>query len=130
MRTITLSGKIKFEEIDNFEHILLTEKDGFIIDLVSRVKELKLSFPDKKLQVNYWLSDDFCTKDQMIMSFLEKIYGKDIEAGYEDNGFMGSSWTGYCESNDTVLTFGGHSFYNELRDEEGRFIIIDFNVAD
>lgn len=130
MKKITLSGKIKFKSIDGFVHILLIEKDEFIIDLVSRVNEIKMSFPNKKIQINYWLANDFCTKNQMIMSFLEKICGKDIEAGFEDNGCMGSEWTGWMESKDTVLTFGNHSFFYELQDKEGKYIIIDFNVMD
>ena len=128
MRTIKLEGKIKYDYSGDYETIFLTDKDGFIIDLVARVREIKMSFTDKMIQVCYWTSDDFCTKDKMIEGFLEKIYGKEIEASYEDNGYMGSEWTGYCSSYDTELSFGGHDFMRELRDEEDRFIIIEFNV--
>lgn len=130
MKTIQIAGKIKYDCPDDFERILLTGEDGLILDLVSRVGEIKLSFPDRRIQVNYWLSNDYCTKNKMLENFLNKFYGSDIKVGYEDNGFMGSEWTGYISSSDTILEFGGHNFYRELRDEQDRFIIIEFNIHD
>ncbi len=129
-KQITLSGILSFQENGHFENLFLIGKDGFMIDLVSRVKEIKMSYPSNKIQVNYWLADGFSAKNEVIKKIIEKIYCKDITADYEDNGFMGSSQTGYCESWDTELKFGGHDLFDELRGEDGRFMIIEFNVLD
>lgn len=126
---VTLEGKINYDYLDKYDQILLKQEDGFIIDLVSRVREIKLSYPQKKIQVNYWLADDYCTKSEMTGKILEKIYCKDVDAGYEDNSYMGSSQTGICEEYDTELRFGGHDLYYKLRNEINRFLIIEFNIS-
>lgn len=132
MNTVTLSGVIITYEYDeyfggNFNNIILKGEDGYIVNLIGRLQELKASYPDDEIQVNYWLSDNYCTRDEIIEGFLNKIFGG-LTVECVDNGFMGSSWTGYCEDFNTVLTIGGHDFFRELSEEDGKFIIIDFNI--
>lgn len=127
MKTIELSGVIKFEWND-FEKIKLIQEDGYKIDLVGRFKEAIESFPNAKVQVNYYLSEKVCTKKEMVEGFLnsnrpfvdwklvrDKLYGA-IAADYEKNDYRYSSWTS-----------GGHNMIDELRNEAGKFIIIDIN---
>jgi hypothetical protein len=130
MKTITISGKIKFGEWADYSTIILEDKDNFRRNLVSRLAEIADSFPKNKIQVSYWLSDDFCTKEEMLMKMYESIYGDQIKANFEDNGFMGSEWTGYCPAYDTTLEIGGHDLYRELSRKEDMFMIIDFNILD
>lgn len=126
METITLSGIIHLEW-DSWNKIKLIQPTGFKIDLVNRFKEINESFPKGlSYQINYWLSDNPCTKDEMIGGWLKKIYG-DISADYEKNDYRYSSWTSGTDF-DTILKIGGHDLLYELSREEGRFLIIEINV--
>ena len=124
MKTIELSGVIKFEWND-FEKIKLIQEDGYKIDLVGRFKEAIESFPNAKVQVNYYLSEKVCTRKEMVEGFLNKLYGA-IAADYEKNDYRYSSWTSGTDY-DTTLKIGGHNMIDELRNEAGKFIIIDIN---
>jgi len=131
MKTIELSGVIKFEcedECNDWNKIKLIQSDGYKIDLVNRFKEADESFPNAEFQVNYWLSDKPCSKNDMIEGFLKKLYG-DISADYEKVHCYYTSWsTG--DKYDTILQIGGHNLGSELSDEEGKFLIIEINVKD
>lgn len=127
MKTIELSGVIKFE-YDDWSKVKLVQSDGYKIDLVNRFKEAKESFPNAKFQVNYWLSDKPCSKNDMVEGWLRKLYG-DISADYEKNDYCYSSWTSGTDY-DTTLQIGGHNLDSELSDEEGRYLIIEINVED
>src|SRR5690349_6208376 len=124
VKTIELSGIIK-KEWDDWDKIKLVQSDGYKIDLVSRFREAIESYPNKKVQVNYWLSDKPCTKNEMTENFLKKLYGS-AEAEYEKNYYRYSSWTSGTDY-DTVLSVGGHNLYYELANEDGRFIILELN---
>lgn len=125
MKTITLSGIIKFEYSDSWETIKLVQEDGYKIDLVNRFKEAVESFNNSQVQVNYYLADNPCTKNEMVEGWLKKLVGA-IDAGYEANGYAYSSWTSGTDY-DTNLSVGGHNLLSELRSEEGRFMIIEIN---
>lgn len=124
MKTIELSGILKFE-YDSWDKIKLIQEDGYKIDLVGRFQEAYENFHNKKVQVNYWLSNKPCTKQEMTEGFLRKLYGI-IDAEYERNDYNYSSWTSGTDY-DTKLWIGGHNLYSELRNEQGRFIIIELN---
>jgi len=127
MKTIELSGIIKFE-YDNWNKVKLLQEDGYKIDLVNRFSEIKESYPNSKFQINYWLSDKICTKDEIVEGLLQKLYGF-IEAGYEQEDYHYSSWTNGTDYN-TTLKIGGHNLDIELIDEEDRFMILEINVED
>lgn len=124
IKTIELSGIIKFEWND-WNKIKLVQENGYKIDLVSRFQEAIESFPNCKVQVNYYLSDKVCTKNEMLKGFLKKLYGS-VEAEYEKNDYCYSSWTSGTDY-DTTLKVGGHNLYDELRSEEDKFIILELN---
>lgn len=128
MKTITLSGVIKFEYSDSWETIKLIQEDGYKIDLVNRFKEAVESFSNSQVQVNYYLSDNPCTKNEMVEGWLKKLVGS-IDAGYEANGYAYSSWTSGTDY-DTNFSVGGHNLLSELRSESGRSMIIELNFKD
>jgi hypothetical protein len=122
---VELSGIIKKEWSDNWQTIKLVQEDGYKIDLVGRFKEASESFPNMEIQVGYYLSDNSCTKDQIVEGFLKKIFGS-VDASFEANGYYYSSWTSGTDY-DTNLKIGGHDLFQELCNEEGRFILIELN---
>ncbi len=128
MKTIELSGIIKFEYCDDFSKVKLLQDDGYKIDLVNRFNEVKESFPDSKFQINYWLSNEPCSKDEIVEGMLQKLYGF-IEAGYEKEDYCYSSWTSGTDYN-TTLKIGGHNLDWELMDEKDRFMILEINIDD
>lgn len=125
MKTIILSGFIKFDWSDSWQTIKLIQEDGYKIDLVNRFKEAIESYENEKVQVNYYLSDNACTKNEMVEGWLKKLVGA-IDASYEANGYSYSSWTSGTDY-DTNFSVGGHNLLSELRSEEGKFMIIELN---
>ena len=91
-------------------------------------KEAKESFPKSKFQVNYWLSNNPCTKDEILEGFIRKLYG-DISADYESNDYCYSSYSSGTYY-DTTLQIGGHDLITELSSEQDIFVIIELNVED
>lgn len=127
MKTITLSGIIKYE-YDTWDKIKLIQEDGYKIDLVSRFQEAIESFGKSEVQVNYWISDKPCTKNEMLEGWLRQLYGA-AEAEYQANGYAYSSWTSGTDY-DTELSVGGHNLHRELREHGDKFIIIELNFKD
>lgn len=128
MITLELKGRIEKGWTDNWQTIKLVQKDGYKIDLVGRFKEATESFPNMEIQVGYYLSDNVCTKEEILEGFLKKIFGS-VDVSYEFNEYAYSSWsTG--KDYDTNLTIGGHDLFTELKNEEGRFILIELNFKE
>lgn len=125
MKTIELSGIIKFEHNDNWETIKLVQSDGYKIDLVGRFKEAIESFSNCQFNVGYYLSDSVCTKNDIVEGFLKKLFGS-AEASFETDSYHYSSMT-YGTDYDTNLKIGGHDLFQELRYEQGKFIILELN---
>src|SRR5690606_22314255 len=92
MITIELKGRIEKGWTDNWQTIKLVQEDGYKIDLVGRFKEAIESFPNMEIQVGYYLSDNVCTKEEILEGFLKKLFGS-VDASYEANGYAYSSWT-------------------------------------
>lgn len=124
-KTITLSGIILIEYSSNWESVKLIQENGYKIDLVSRFKEAVDSFGQFGTQVNYYLSDSPCTKNEMTEGWLKKISGA-IDADYTTSQYHYSSWTNGTDY-DTELTIGGHNLLSELRNAKGKFMIIEMN---
>lgn len=125
MITVELKGRIEKGWTDSWQTIKLVQEDGYKIDLVGRFKEATESFPNMGIQVGYYLSDNVCTKEEILEGFLKKLFGS-IDASYETNGYAYSSCTTGTDY-DTNLTIGGHDLFRELNNEEGRFILIELN---
>lgn len=128
MKTVTLSGFIKIDWSGSWQTIKLVQEDGYKIDLINRFKEAIESYNNSQVQVNYYLSDKACTKNEMLEGFLKKLYGY-VEAEYEKNDYCYSSWTSGTDY-DTTLKVGGHNLLSELSEEDGRFMIIELNFKD
>ena len=126
MKTIELSGIIKYSWEDDFEKIFLVQEDGYKIDLVGRFCEIKNSFPKSSIQVGYYLSNTSKKRDEMVEGFLKTLYGG-LSADYERNDYAYSSWTQGTDFN-TYLSIGGHSLFYELKEQEGRFVFIEINL--
>ena len=128
MITVELKGRIEKGWTDNWQTIKLVQEDGYKIDIVGRFKEATESFPNMEIQVGYYLSDNVCTKEEILEGFLKKLFGS-VDASYEANGYAYSSWTTETDY-DTNLTIGGHDLFRELNNEEGRFILIELNFKE
>ncbi len=128
MITVELKGKIEKGWTNGWQTIKLVQEDGYKIDLVGRFKEATESFPNMEIQVGYYLSDNVCTKEEMLEGFLKKLFGS-VDASYEANGYAYSSWTTGTDY-DTNLTIGGHDLFRELNSEEGRFVLIELNFKE
>lgn len=122
--TIQLSGIISYEYF-TFQTIKLIQQDEYKIDLVSRFREAIESFGMCNCQVSYWLADKRCSKNKMTEELLNKISGS-LAANYEKSDYQYSSWTSGTDY-DTILKIGGHDLMEELRSQNGRFIIIELN---
>lgn len=127
MKKLTLEGFIAFE-FTEFTEVKLVQSDGYRIDLIGRFKEVANSYPKAFLQVNYWLSNSYQTKDEILKGLMASFYGE-LSADYETENFSGSSMTGSWTERISTLEIGGHDLIKELRDEDGRFIIIELNIA-
>ena len=125
MKKVTISGVIKSVWPDSFKSIKLVQKDGYMIDLVGRAKEASESYIGYSVQVSYYLSDEVCTKNEMVEGWLKTISGA-IEADYKTSSYRYSSWT-HGTDYDTILNIGRHDLFSELNGQEGMFVIIEFN---
>lgn len=128
MKTLELSGVLEFDgsRWSDFVKIKLAQEDGLKIDLISRIKEATESFGSTG-QVNYWICDKPCTKDEAVEAFLGNLYGG-IKAEYEKNEVWYSTLTGGDTFYETNLVIGGHDLYKELKEKAGKFLIIEINL--
>jgi hypothetical protein len=127
MKTIVLSGIINFDS-DDGETIYLLNGKQHKINLVDAFEE-EVAENGNEVQLNYWISNKPCAKEQMLEGWLKKLYGI-IETDC-DEIFQGS-WT--FENASTVgydkyykLQIGGHNLFDELREQDGKFIILELN---
>lgn len=128
MKTVDLSGTIKFDSDDGEKIYLVNGQHE--TNLVEEFEEA-VTENGNQVQLNYWISDTPCTKEQMIEGWLKKLYGV-IETDCEEI-FQGS-WT--FENASTVgydryykLQIGGHNLFDELSEQDGRFIILELNFG-
>lgn len=125
MKTKEFKGVIEYDN-DEGTRIYLYDSDEKI-DLVNEFED----FDGKEIQVNYWITEKPCTKDEMLEGWLKKVFGV-VESEY-DNYYTGS-WTYGSQSSwgeyeyRGILKVGGHDLFDELSDMEGKFVIIEINV--
>ena len=119
-----LKGIIEFDN-DECRRIIL-HNNSKEIDLIDELEY----FDNQQIQVNYWIADNPCSKEQMLEGYLKQLFGC-AEVEY-DNYFNGS-WTYGCQSSwgdyekRGVLKIGGHDLFDELSEMNGKFIIIEIN---
>ena len=80
------------------------------------------------MQVNYWISDKPCTRSEMTEGVLRKLVGA-IESEYTSYDFQYSSWTSDT-AYETGLTVGGHDLFTELKQSDGKYLIIELNFSE
>lgn len=122
MKTTQFKGVIDYDDTTTTTMLTLYNEDK-IIDLVSEFE----SFDGKEIQVNYWITDEPCTKDEMLEGYLKKLFGA-VDAEYKD--YYTGSWTygntSWIESDrEGVLKIGNHDLFKELSENDGMFIIIE-----
>lgn len=126
MKTIELKGILECKYSEDWRTVKLVQEDGYKIDLIGRFKEIQESFPKKKVQISYYLSDTISTKDEMIEGFLKKLYGG-ITSSYEREEWAYSEYTQGVDYT-TNLFIGNHDLFSELYGEEGKFILFQINI--
>lgn len=126
MEQFEYKGVIEFEDNDG-KRLYLYDVDGSRYDLV----EVFETFDCNEVQVNYYITDNPCTKNEMLEGLISKLSGS-IYAEYED--YYTGSWT-YGSSSSWgnyeyrgVLMIGGHDLFYELSHEDGKFMIMDIYV--
>lgn len=124
--TKQLAGVLQRGYDDHWDTLHLVEPDGYKIDLMARFGEIKSSFPKSKIQVGYWVCPTQCTKDEAILSVLEKLYGV-LSVEKEVNEYYYSSYT-YGVDYDTTLQIGGHNLFHEMEDKNGKYVILEINI--
>jgi len=125
LETKEFKGIIEYDD-DDGARIYLHDGDDKI-DLVSEFED----FDSKEIQVNYWITEKTCTKDELLEWWLKKVFGA-VEAEYEDH-YIGS-WTYGSQSSwgeheyRGILKIGGHDLFDELSDMNGKFLIMEINI--
>lgn len=131
MKEYIISGFVKsgfFGLRDDWSRVALIQEDGFIIDLIERfnaIRELNNKMP---MTVEYHVSDKKQTKSEMISLLMGKLYG-DCDAEYSRNSYHYSSYTSGVDY-DCNLTIGGHDLLQEIRNYEGKFVMIIITIKD
>lgn len=91
-----LTGILKTQYTDNWLHTYLVQSDGLMIDLVFRLQEIKVSYPNKNCQAFCYISNDDLVIDN-------RLYYGAIEARYE------TYHDGYDLFHNTTLSIGRES---------------------
>lgn len=126
MKTVEIKGIIKYDD-DEGERIDLINENT-TVNLVDEFEDAVNKYGNM-VQVNYWLTDKPCTKEQMLEGWLKKIFGAvetDCEEIFQGSWtFENSSCVGYNKYYE--LQVGGHNLFKELSGQDGRFIILELN---
>lgn len=125
MKKITFKGIIDIRHND-FSYLKLKQRDGYLIDLVYRFREIHSSLNGKKVQVSYWITDKPRRKQAITEEIIKSICGG-ISADYEKSHYSYSSWTSGCDY-DTELKIGKHDLYKELLEHNGKYIVLEINI--
>lgn len=125
METKELRGIIEFDE-NGGTRIYLNE-GNYKIDLIEEFE----GFDSQEIQVNYWITEKPCTKEQMLNGWLKYVFGA-VKAEY-DSHYTGSwtygsasSWGEYEYRG--ILKIGGHDLFAELSAMNGKFMIMEINT--
>lgn len=128
MEKIVISGKIISGEHLSWHTVKLEQPNGYKIDLISRVIECIDSYPNKKIQLSYYISDNECTLDEAIEGHLNFVMGN-ITADYETNHYSYSEYTSGTDY-DSILQIDSHNLLNELYAHIDKHLIICLTITD
>lgn len=120
MKKLELQGRVGKNNIDSWRTITLTQTDGYVIDLVSRLRELQcLNTSNSEIQVNYHLSEESLSLHELKERHILSIVGG-LNAAFTADSYIYSSWTSGTDY-DTEITVGGHNMYAELSSSVGKY---------
>lgn len=125
---VELSGYIISAYLDEFPTILFLQENGYKIDLVARMTEIKHSYPGKKIGVRYWTANIAKTRDEIMRGFLRYLWG-DLEASKEADAYSYSEVT-WGVDYDTTLAIGGHDLLEELKSYQDKYCILEIEIED
>jgi len=123
---LQISGVIFFDD-DNRACLYLINGDDKIN--LTEWFESAVEQNGNKVQLSYWISDNPCKKEDMLESWLKKIHGAietDCDEVYQGSWtYGGGSWASYDKN--YSFKIGGHDLFQELSEQDGRFIILELN---
>lgn len=80
---------------------------------------------DEIVSVQYWITDQKCTRDEAQEQFLKKLYGSaDVEFESHYSDITGYLWT------DENICIGGHDLLSELTSNLDKWLILEIKVHD
>ena len=129
MKTMTYSGEIRKENSawGGFDTLMLTQADGYRLDLVARLNEAVLNYGNK-VSVRYWTARTRQDKESIQKGAWMKIFGSlDVEHNAEEYSY--SEYTRGVEY-ETMLNVDQHNLYAELSSHEGRFVWLEVDFLD
>lgn len=113
MEAFTISGKLKYD----YDWIFINGES---------LSECLEEFSGKNVQLNYYISDQPITDENLPMLAIAKYCG---DAKFEQIYFCGSEWTGtYGE--DDIISVNGHDLTEELRAHKGKYCLVKINLLD
>jgi hypothetical protein len=126
MKTIELSGIVKGQhgKDGNWFRIFLEQKNGYKIDLISRLQEAVENY-GSKVAVRYWSAKNRQSKEQLQEGVTFKVLGI-LNAEYESEDYSYSEYTHGTDYN-SILDISGHNLFNELTGLKEKFILIEID---
>lgn len=119
MRTLTYNGLIT-------EGYNGDNDDALYIDNTCITQELAEEINGKQVSARYWISKNkINSKEEAQESFFKTLIGV-AESEYES---AYSEVTGYLWTTEN-LQIGGHDLDSELRDSEGKYILLEIDIHD
>lgn len=95
--------------------------DAIFLSSLSRALCKELDWiKGKRVNVNYWICDEKCTKEQASEDFVKTLTG----CAYVDFGARYSEYTGYLWT-DEELKVGGHDIMREISSSVGKYLILE-----
>jgi len=130
MKTYVYSGQIMLGRYP-WEDILLIQPDGELISIGCRFSEIRESNRlrdgrEALYGVTYYITDTIRPKQDIQEHLIKSLCGSiDIDLDRDVIGW--SSWT-FESAYDVRLVVGGHDLYNELKESEGMYLLIEISV--
>lgn len=120
MKTKTYQGLINQHSWGEVDDIL------FLSTLSDPLAEtLQDDIANKRVTVRYWVSDKPATKEEAVADFVKTLSGMaDCDFGSRYSEITGYLWT------DEDCKIGGHDLLKELRNNAGKWLILEVDVHD
>ena len=120
-------GFVKAWQTCPWTRIALVQRDGYKIDLITRIQEAVNNY-GTKVAVRYWTCDSDQPDEQIEEGAIRTIIGA-LNASFEEHSYSYSEWTSGVDY-DTEFTVGGHNIMNELLSHSGKWLVIEVEFLD